>query len=106
MTRAPEQAATAARRLSELRRAGAADATLQNLLAAMGAKLDLCSRLPVFEYEAASEGHETPATLFRELAEAERSTFNELVACLRVYLDDNVMPAAGRSSAASREVDR
>jgi hypothetical protein len=96
---APREAATA-RRLSDLRRASAADTTLQNLLQTLGAKLDLCSRLPVFEYEAASEGHDESATLFRQLAESERDSFNTLALCLKHYLDDNLStPGAGGQEA-------
>ena len=92
MGSAPREAVTA-RRLSELRRASAADATLQNLLTALGTKLDLCSRLPIFEYEAASEGHDESATVFRQLAETERNSFNALAECLKRHLDDTLTPA-------------
>lgn len=95
-----------ARRLSELRRAGTADATLQNLLNALGAKLDTCARLPVFEYEAASEGHETPAAVFRRVAETERQIFDELVVCLRRHLDETHSALATRAAVAGQEPER
>jgi rubrerythrin len=76
-----------ARRLNELRRAHQADATLQSLLTVLGAKLDLSARLPVFEYEAASEGHEDCARAFEVLARAERAHVNELLTVLRTHLD-------------------
>ena len=53
----PSDGFEAAIRLSDLRLAHAAGATLQNLLSALSAKIDACSRLKVFEYEAGSEGH-------------------------------------------------
>ena len=74
----PDESA-AARRLNDLRRAQPADASLQNLLGILTAKLELCARLPIFEYEAASEGHESCATAFRELADQERRSFDELL---------------------------
>ncbi|MDX6560907.1 MAG: hypothetical protein QOD65_721 [Gaiellales bacterium] len=95
-----------ARRLSELRRAGAADPTLQNLLNALGTKLDTCARLPVFEYEAASEGHESPAAVFRRLAEVERGIFDELVVCLRRHLDDTLSPLPSEPVVAGHESER
>ena len=87
---------TGGRRLSELARTHPADRSLQNLLSTLGAQLDMCSRLPVYEYEASSEGHEALAIAFHELAEVERRTFNNLLTCLRVHLDE-----AERSAAAT-----
>jgi hypothetical protein len=78
---------SAGRRLSDLTRVQPADRTLQNLLGTLSAKLEICSRLPVYEYEAASEGHEASAVAFHELAELERRSFYDLLACLRVHLD-------------------
>jgi hypothetical protein len=75
-------------RLSDLARVHPADRTLQNLLGTLNAKLEMCSRLPVYEYEAASEGHDASAIAFHELAELERRTFNNLLTCLRVHLDE------------------
>jgi rubrerythrin len=86
-----------ARRLNELRRAHPADATLQNLLAVLGAKLDLSARLPVFEYEAASEGHEDCAKAFEVLAHAERSNVNELLKILQAHIDRSLARTAGQS---------
>lgn len=83
----PEES-EAARRLSDLRRAQPGDRTLQNLLGILSAKLDLCARLPVFEYEAGSQGHEACLKAFRRLAEVERQSFEELLACLRAHLDE------------------
>ena len=45
------------------------DATLQNLLGVLTAKLDLCARLPVFAFEAGNAGHESCALAFRQLAD-------------------------------------
>jgi hypothetical protein len=83
-----------ARRLSELRRAQPADPTLQNLLGILSAKLELCARLPVFEYEAGSQGHDHCARTFRRLAELERQSFNEILACLRRHIDETPAVAA------------
>lgn len=84
---------TSGRRLSELARVHPADRTLQNLLGTLSAKLEMCSRLPVYEYEAATEGHEASAVAFHELAELERRSFNNLLACLRVHLDEAALVA-------------
>ncbi len=81
---------SASRRLSDLRRAQPGDPTLQNLLGLLSAKLELCSRLPIFEYEAGSQGHTTPAATFRRLAEIERRSYDEILACLRHHLDETV----------------
>ena len=62
----------ATRRLTDLRRAQPADATLKNLLGVLNAKLELCASLPVYEWEAASEGFHECARAFRDLADAER----------------------------------
>ncbi len=73
--------------LTELRRSQPGDATLQNLLHVMSGKLELCGRLPIFEYEAGVEGNRACAAAFHELAETERRSFDALVACLRAHLD-------------------
>lgn len=92
---APRETITA-RRLNELRRAHPADATLQNLLAVLASKLDLSALLPVFEYEAASEGHEDCAMAFKVLAHAERSNVNELLEILRTHVDRSLVRAGSR----------
>jgi len=79
----------ASRRLNDLRRAQPGDPTLQNLLGILSAKLELCARLPIFEYEAGSQGHEACARAFRRLGELERQSFNEVLACLRQHLDES-----------------
>ena len=63
------------------------DATLQNLLGVLSAKLDLCARLPVFAFEAGNAGHESCALAFRRLADSERRSFDELLACLKTHLE-------------------
>jgi rubrerythrin len=90
VSNAPRETLTA-RRLTELRRAHPADATLQNLLTALGSKLELCTRLPVYEYEAASEGHEDCARAFEVLAHAERAHVTELMKLLRSHVDHSLM---------------
>lgn len=79
-------------RLSDLRRAHAADSTLENLLNTLSGKIQSCARLAVFAYEAGSEGHPALATAFNELADRERQSFTVLLACLREHL--NEMPGA------------
>ena len=49
---------------------------------------ELCARLPVFEYEASSQGHDDCVRAFRRLAEPERQSFNEVLACLRRHIDE------------------
>ncbi len=85
MPEAPRQ--TTAQRLAELRRAHPHDATLQNLLAVLNTKLDLSTRLPVFEYEADSEGFADTASFLSALASAERESLQEILASLRQHLD-------------------
>lgn len=77
----------AARRLSELRAAQPGDPTLHNLLGVLSAKLELCARLPIYEYEAESEGHTAPAAAFRRLAAMERESYDTVIAALRQHLD-------------------
>jgi hypothetical protein len=77
----------ATRRLTDLRRAQPTDATLRNLLGVLSAKLELCASLPVYEWEAGTEGHEHCAAAFRTLAEAERRSCNEVLDQLREHLE-------------------
>jgi hypothetical protein len=83
---------SAARRISELRRAQPGDPTLKNLLGILSAKHELCARLPILEYEAGSQGHATAADAFRRLAESERRSYDEVLTCLRRHLDETVGP--------------
>lgn len=73
--------------LNDLRREQPADATVRNLLGVLDSKLELCSRLPVFAWEAAHEGHAESAQAFRELAEMERRSCDAVIDCLRAHLD-------------------
>ena len=75
----PSEGFDTAIRLSDLRNVHASGATLQNLLSALSAKIDACSRLKVFEYEAGSEGHVQCAAAFRSLA-SERAASRPKVA--------------------------
>jgi hypothetical protein len=77
----------ATRRLTDLRRGQPTDATLRNLLGVLSAKLELCASLPVYEWEAGSEGHERCAAAFRHLAEAERRSCDEVLEQLRMHLE-------------------
>jgi hypothetical protein len=72
--------------LGDLSHARPADTTLQNLLAAVAAQLELCGRLPIYEYEAKREGHWTTAAVLHDLADAERASFQALSECLRRHL--------------------
>jgi hypothetical protein len=73
-------------RLTELRSALPYDATLQNLVTVLTMKLDLCARLPIFEYEAESEGFTDSASFFGALASAERTSVNEIRRSLQSHL--------------------
>jgi rubrerythrin len=97
----PSSVTDSAVRLSDLRRSQAADATLENLLSTLSAKIQSCTRLAVFAYEAGNEGHPALASAFREVADTERDSFNLLLACLRTHLTE--MPAsAGEPVESSR----
>jgi hypothetical protein len=74
-------------RLAELRSAQPCDTTLQNLLSILNAKLDLSARLPVYEYEADSEGFQEAASFMSALASAERESVHEVLRSLRTHLD-------------------
>jgi hypothetical protein len=81
-----QQEEPASRRLSDVSRAHPGDVTLQNLLGVLVAKLDTCRRLPIYEYEAGSEGYAVCSQAFRRLADAERESVNQLLACLQDHL--------------------
>jgi len=87
-----------AQRLAELRSAQPCDTTLQNLLSILTAKLDLSARLPVFEYEADSEGFPEAASFMSALASAERESVQDVIRSLRMHLDRS----SGRFSSSSR----
>ena len=87
-----------AQRLAELRSAQPCDTTLQNLLSVLTAKLDLSARLPVFEYEADSEGFPEVASFMSALASAERQNVEDIIRSLRAHLDR----ASGRFTPSSR----
>jgi hypothetical protein len=91
------------RRLSDLTAAHPADRTLENLLRTLTAKLDLCARLPVFEYEADAEGHHASADAFERLAISERHAFDELLRNLRNHLDELPAIRAEQTRAARKE---
>ncbi len=87
-----------AQRLAELRSAQPCDTTLQNLVHILQAKLDLSARLPVFEYEADSEGFGEAASFMSALASAERESVQDVLRSLRAHLDRT----SGRFSQSSR----
>jgi hypothetical protein len=82
----PRQTSTA-QRLADLRSAHPHDATLQNLLAVVSIKLDLSTRLPVFEYEADNEGFPDTASFLSSLASAERDSLQDVLTSLRHHLE-------------------
>ncbi len=90
-------------RLSDLRRAQPAHATLENVLETLVGQIRTCSRLAVFEYEAGSEGFPACADAFRQLADSERQSFNSLLDCLREHLDDMRITTDGGPVAAPEE---
>ncbi len=83
----------AVRRLNDLRATMPGDRTLQNLLGILSAKLDFCARLPIYEYEAATQGHVHCVAAFQRMAEHERRSLQEGLRALRVHLDTTL--AAG-----------
>lgn len=83
-----------ARRLTDLRQAHPADLTLQSLITSLSLTLDFCQRLPIFEYEAESEGHDAAASAFRDLASAERDQVKPLLSCLKGHLAVSPLPAS------------
>jgi hypothetical protein len=89
---------SASRRLSDVSRAHPGDVTLQNLIGVLAVKLDSCRRLPILEYEAGSEGHVACAKAFRELAEVERHSVNQLITCLQQHLVDTEPERKGTGS--------
>ncbi len=97
MAEAPRQTSTA-QRLAALRRAHPHDATLQNLLTILSAKLDLSTRLPVFEYEADSEGFADTASFLSALACAERESLQDVLASLREHLDRTAGRVTGEAT--------
>jgi hypothetical protein len=74
-------------RFGVLRRAQPADATMKNLLELLTVKLELCERLPVWEWEAGDEGNETCAATFHAVLETERRTCDEVLSSLRAHID-------------------
>jgi hypothetical protein len=85
----------ATRRLGNLRRTQPGDATLRNLLGVLSAKLELCASLPVYEWEAGSEGYPERAAAFRELAEAERRSCSEVLEQLQAHLEQRAAKQGG-----------
>lgn len=83
------------RRLTDLRRAQPADATLKNLLGVLSAKLELCASLPVYEWEAGAEGFDDCAAAFRRLAEAERRSCTDVIDRLRDHLEQRARTQGG-----------
>jgi hypothetical protein len=75
------------RRLAGLRRAYPSDSTLENLLTVLRAQLDLCARLPLFAYEATTEGHDECATLLERLAGNERAHVEQVLVALQRHLE-------------------
>jgi hypothetical protein len=86
------------RRLNELRSPRYADPTLRNLVGLLQSKLELCARLPVLVHEAASEGHEGSARLFRSISVAEDRQVTELLETLREHLDGYSGGAASKET--------
>jgi len=101
----PSDATDASLRLSDLRRAQAADVSLENLLNAITGKIQNCARLTVFEYEAGNDGHEALAVAFRSLGEIERESVRTLLDHLRRHLNEiQEEPAPARARFTSSNV--
>jgi hypothetical protein len=102
----PTGPSDATRRLTDLRRAQPADATLKNLLGVVSAKLELCASLPVFQWEAESEGYDESATAFRNLAEAERRSCADVLDRLRDHLEQRAASPEQREGVHGRMAGR
>lgn len=87
------------RRLVDLQAHQPADVTLQDIISLLTAKLALCHKLPVFEYNAASGGDEHVAQTFRDLMVAERASCDRVLVLLRAYLEESAGPTAAIGSA-------
>jgi len=81
--------------LRELRDSQDADQTLQNLLRALTLNLELRARYRVFEFEAAQDGHEETARLFRELRESAGDQIAGLMSGLRERLGQDTTSTEG-----------
>jgi hypothetical protein len=88
----------ATKRITDLQRAQPVDATLKNLLGVLNAKLELCASLPLYEWEAGSEGYDECAAAFRRLAEDERRSCNAVMERLRHHLERRAQGVAGARS--------
>jgi hypothetical protein len=75
------------KRLSDLRDAQSADATLRNLINTVSEKLEFSARLPVLAYEADQEGHVQVAATFRHIATGEARSLAELLDTLKLHLE-------------------
>jgi len=99
----PHEETAPRRGIGDLRRAAPVDDTTRNLLELLRCKLDLCTRLGVFELEAGSEGHHATASLFHDLAAVERDSFERLKRRLIAEMEavgtvaDHVSTTGGRS---------
>jgi hypothetical protein len=82
----PTDGMPAVQRLTELQRGLSTDLTLRNLLGVLDAKLELCSRLPVYAWEADNEGHGELADSFLRLADEERVACGRMLDDLRKHL--------------------
>jgi hypothetical protein len=78
--------------LNDLARAHPADRTLRNVLETLSAKLALSARLPVYAYEAATDGYTECAANFEALARTERESFDAFLLCLQRHMDERLEP--------------
>jgi hypothetical protein len=76
-----------ATRLADLRRQRPGDATLRDLLEILGSKLELCRRLPVYQYDAAHDGFDACAAELAELIVMERRMCERVVEMLHGHLE-------------------
>ncbi len=75
------------RRLSELKAAQPADATLRNLIEVLQMKLELSARLPLLVLEAEQDGDDAGAQVFQTLVTQETGQIAALLDGLRAHLD-------------------
>jgi hypothetical protein len=86
-------ARSVAERVSALRAGQPADITVRNLMSTLTSKLELSSRLQVFELEAREDGCDACADVFQQVAAAEHEQISALLAGLKSHLDLHENPA-------------
>jgi hypothetical protein len=90
------------RRLTEIKAAQPADATLRNLIEVLQMKLELSARLPLLVLEAEHDGDHAGARVFQTLVTEEKSQIAALLDGLRHHLDSMHTDVLSRLSPGTR----